>query len=131
MLQFHWINEFSNSLRNTINNMKKLYISFGKVQVYFNETKTRIFIGLQISADQLQNCVNSIDAVLKEFNQPTFYKTPKFHTSLLWCLPVQDKLTEAPQDIDNSSIMRLQEELHSVIEEINKEIHTAIENEVL
>merc|ERR1712154_506137 len=93
--------------------------------------KTRIFIGLQVSADQLQNCVDSIDVVLKEFNQPTFYKTPKFHTSLLWCLPVQDNLSEAPQDVNNSPIMRLQEELHSVIEEINKEIHTAIENEVL
>ena len=44
-LQFHWINEFTNSMRNAFHNMKKLYVSFGKIQVYFNETKTRIFIG--------------------------------------------------------------------------------------
>ena len=44
-LQLHWINEFTNSMRNAFLNMKKVYASVGKIEVYFNEAKTRIFIG--------------------------------------------------------------------------------------
>ena len=44
-LQFHWIQAFTKSLERVFLDAKRFYVGFGEVQVFFNETKTRIFIG--------------------------------------------------------------------------------------
>ena len=44
-LQFHWIQAFTNSLRKMFLPVKKFYLHFGKVQLFLNDAKTRIFIG--------------------------------------------------------------------------------------
>ena len=89
------------------------------------------WIGLQVSVDDLQEYVNCIDAILKEFNQPTFYKKPKFHTSLLWSLQIRDTQFEWSKESDNSAVIILEEELQGVMKKINKDFQAALENEVV
>ena len=86
---------------------------------------------MKIPGDDLQRYVNCIDDILKEFNQPTFYKIPKFHTSLLWCLPIRDKRYEWSKKSDNSALVQLEEELKAVIEEINRDFQSDLENDVV
>ena len=44
-LQQHWINDFTNTLRNKFQRMKISYVHFGEVQMFMNEAKTRVFVG--------------------------------------------------------------------------------------
>ena len=86
---------------------------------------------MNIPGDDLQQYVDCIDVILKDFNQPTFYKIPKFHTSLLWCLPTRDKRYQGSNKLDNSALLQLEEELKSVIEEINRDFQFDLENDVV
>ena len=45
MLQLHWINEFTSTLRNRLQRAKVSYVTFGEIVMFMNEDKTRIFIG--------------------------------------------------------------------------------------
>ena len=45
MLQLHWINEFTSTLRNRLQPAKVSYVTFGEIVMFMNEDKTRIFIG--------------------------------------------------------------------------------------
>ena len=44
-LQQHWINDFTKTLKNKFRHMKTSYVRFGEVQMFMNESKTRVFIG--------------------------------------------------------------------------------------
>ena len=80
---------------------------------------------MQTCGDQLPKCVDSVDNILKEFDQPEFYRTPKFHASILWCLPLSNE-SEENTNIQNSKHLDLETELQGFIKDINEEFRAAI-----
>ena len=82
-------------------------------------------LGLEASAEQLQEHVNLIDSILKEFGQPEFYKDPKFHASLIWCLPIIDNALSNMEISKESATINLEKQLKECIEEINRDIKAA------
>ena len=44
-LQLHWINDFTATLKEKLKRLKSSYVTFGEVQMFMNESNTRIFIG--------------------------------------------------------------------------------------
>lgn len=82
-------------------------------------------LGLEASAEQLQEHVNLIDSILKEFGQPEFYKDPKFHASLIWCLPITDNALSNVEISKESATINLEKQLKECIEEINRDIKAA------
>ena len=82
-------------------------------------------LGLEASAEQLQEHVNLIDSILKEFGQPEFYKDPKFHASLIWCLPITDNALNNLESSKESATISLEKQLKECIEEINGDIKAA------
>jgi len=127
-LQLHWINDFTTTLKDKLKGLKSSYASFGKFQMFMNESKTRIFVGLQTFADEFTKYVGIIDGVLQEFGQPIFYETPKFHTSLLWCLPISNEENRFLQNQDSLEIDSNEERFEVIIKELNKEFQVAIDN---
>ena len=85
-----------------------------------------VLVGIQISAEQLQQYVKCIDEILKEFSQPEFYQPPKFHVSLLWCLPISNAEPECYMETKKPRIIDLEKDLHDCITELNKEFKAAL-----
>ena len=113
----------------------KLSISFGPQLItaikLFNQAFLIIvqfdfftLLGLEASAEQLQEHVNLIDNILKEFGQPEFYKDPKFHVSLIWCLPITENLSGVGISKESATI-NLEKQLKECIEEINRDLKAA------
>lgn len=75
ILKHHWIDSFTESIKNRTKHIKKFMILFGSLKIYCNEERTRTFIGLQIRTgyDSLIKLVESLDECLEEFSLPTFY----------------------------------------------------------
>ena len=67
--------------------------------------------------------------MLQDFGQPIFYETPKFHTSLLWCLPFDNEENNFSINQDNNKINIIEQRFDVIIKELNKELRLAIENE--
>lgn len=130
-LQLHWINDFTATLKEKLKRLKSSYVTFGEVQMFMNESKTRIFIGLQTFADELSKYVSNIDGVLQDFGQPIFYETPKFHTSLLWCLPFDNEENNLSMHQDSNKVNITEKKLDVIIKQLNKEFRLAIDNEEL
>ena len=56
-----------------------------KFCTYFNDEKTRSFLAVDVeNSDSILKLINAIDSVLKSFNLPVYYKSPKLHFSLFW-----------------------------------------------
>ena len=87
---------------------KKSIILFVHLQTYKFQF---YFTGLQTFADELTKYVSNIDAVLQDFGQPIFYETPKFHTSLLWCLPLTNQENNCQHNEDATNIEILEKRL--------------------
>jgi len=130
-LQLHWISDFTATLKEKFKRLKSSYVTFGEVQMFMNESNTRIFIGLQTFADELSKYVSNIDGVLQDFGQPIFYQTPKFHTSLLWCLPFDYEENDLSINQDCNKVNIIEKRFDVIIKELNKEYSLAIENEEL
>jgi len=130
-LQLHWINDFTATLKEKLKRLKSSYVTFGEVQMFMNESKTRIFIGLQTFADELSKYVSNIDGVLQDLGQPIFYEIPKFHTSLLWCLPFDYEANNFSKNQDSNKVNIIEKRFDVIIKELNKEFRLAIENEEL
>lgn len=75
ILKHHWIDSFTESVKNRTKHIKKFMILFGNLKIYCNEERTRTFIGLQIRTgyDSLMKLVEVLDGCLEEFSLPTFY----------------------------------------------------------
>ena len=67
--------------------------------------------------------------MLQDFGQPIFYETPKFHTSLLWCLPFDNEENNFSINRDKNKVNIIEKRFDVVIKELNKELRLAIENE--
>nr|CAD7404140.1 unnamed protein product [Timema cristinae] len=87
VLKHHWIDSFIESVRQSITELSSFNLTFGSVQVYCNDEKTRTFIGLtvQVGQEALMACVEELDKCLAEFKLPCFYEDPSFHLSVAWC----------------------------------------------
>ena len=131
ILQLHWIQPFVSSLRTAFSGMRTFYVKFGDVQIFLNEAKTRIFIGLEVVAEQLLRAVCSIDEVLKDYNQPEFYKPPKFHVSLLWCLGRTDPEIDKTDETEKEASENFEVELCELAQELNQEFDAALKAEEL
>lgn len=85
ILKHHWIDLFTDSIKNKIRYIKKFVILFGSLNVYCNEERTRTFIGIQIRTgyNSLMTLVEILNECLVDFNLPTFYKV---------CIQVEDFL---------------------------------------
>ncbi|KAJ7312082.1 hypothetical protein JRQ81_006420 [Phrynocephalus forsythii] len=88
ILRYHWISPFVQSLKERLASFHRFICRADQVKVYTNQTKTRTFIGLEVSSghSNLLELVSEVDRVMEEFNLPTFYQNPSFHLSLAWCV---------------------------------------------
>ncbi|XP_045462546.1 U6 snRNA phosphodiesterase [Harmonia axyridis] len=88
VLKYHWIHSFINSIKDRVSHFRRFVLTFGNLQVYCNEEKTRTFIGLEVTSahDTLNSIIEELDKCLSEFQLPLFYKDPSFHISILWCV---------------------------------------------
>ena len=93
--------------------------------MFIVQFKFLTLLGLEASAEQLQEHVNLIDSILKEFGQPEFYKDPKFHASLIWCLPITDNALSNMEISKESATINFEKQLKECIEEINRDIKAA------
>ena len=66
---------------------------------------------------------------MQDFGQPIFYQTPKFHTSLLWCLPFDYEENDLSINQDCNKVNIIEKRFDVIIKELNKEYSLAIENE--
>ncbi|GAA5984960.1 hypothetical protein JCM11641_005598 [Rhodosporidiobolus odoratus] len=81
------------------------YASFGVLE---NDEKTRRFLGIEIGAGygELHALVRNLDDKLTTLRLPTYYHSPRFHTSLAWttsttstCTTSNDPLPFSPQGL--------------------------------
>ncbi|XP_054856857.1 U6 snRNA phosphodiesterase 1 [Eublepharis macularius] len=88
VLRYHWINPFVQSLKEHLSSFHRFVCRADQVKIYTNETKTRTFIGLEVSSghSQVLELVSEVDRVMEEFSLAPFYKNPSFHLSLAWCV---------------------------------------------
>ncbi|XP_070809253.1 U6 snRNA phosphodiesterase 1 isoform X5 [Pituophis catenifer annectens] len=88
VLRHHWINSFVQSLKERLASCHRFIFRADQMKVYTNETKTRTFVGLEVSSghSQMLELVSEVDEVMEEFNLMPFYKDPSFHLSLAWCV---------------------------------------------
>ncbi|BGP20052.1 hypothetical protein JCM10213_003564 [Rhodosporidiobolus nylandii] len=59
------------------------YASFGVLE---NDERTRRFLGIEVGAgyDEMHSLLRKVDEMLVSLRLPTYYETPRFHTSLAW-----------------------------------------------
>ncbi|XP_077165905.1 U6 snRNA phosphodiesterase 1 isoform X1 [Paroedura picta] len=119
VLRHHWINPFVQSLKEHLSSFQRFVCRADQVKIYTNDTKTRTFVGLEISAGHAQflELVSEVDRVMEEFNLSPFYKNPSFHLSLAWCVGNLSEKLEGPclqelQEIvdgfeDSSNLLRI------------------------
>ncbi|XP_063168781.1 U6 snRNA phosphodiesterase 1 [Candoia aspera] len=88
VLRHHWIDPFVQSLKERLASCHRFICRADQVKVYTNQTKTRTFVGLEVSSghSQILELVSEVDQVMEEFNLMPFYKDPSFHLSLAWCV---------------------------------------------
>ncbi|XP_048371721.1 U6 snRNA phosphodiesterase 1 isoform X2 [Sphaerodactylus townsendi] len=88
ILRHHWINPFVQSLKERLSSFHRFICRADQVKIYTNDTKTRTFVGLEVSSghSQFLELVSEVDRVTEEFNLAPFYKNPSFHLSLAWCV---------------------------------------------
>ena len=84
----HWIEPFTQAVKNQLEHSRTFFLSLDKLQVYSNDDRTRTFVGLEASVGvkELQKLTYTVDKCFKEYNLPSFYYPPSFHVSLGWCL---------------------------------------------
>eukprot|EP00092_Neocalanus_flemingeri_P039732 GFUD01043270.1.p1 GENE.GFUD01043270.1~~GFUD01043270.1.p1 ORF type:complete len:295 (-),score=84.71 GFUD01043270.1:26-910(-) len=87
-VRHHWIDPFTKTLKENLEQGKAFPLSLDKLQVYANDDKTRTFVGLEatVGAKELQKLTASVDYCFSEYKLPPFYYPPSFHVSLGWCL---------------------------------------------
>ncbi|GAA5929797.1 hypothetical protein JCM3775_006555 [Rhodotorula graminis] len=73
------------------------YASFGVLE---NDDKSRRFLGVEIGHgyDQLLALTHKLDAELERLRLPTYYPTPRFHTSLAWSTSTSLSSQDPPFD---------------------------------
>ena len=76
----------------------------------------------------MQEYVSCIDGILKEFNQPEFYRPPEFHVSLIWCLANIYTQPEDSLETKHRHTIDLERDLQESIEEINEKFGAALDN---
>ncbi|KAH0619437.1 hypothetical protein JD844_000051 [Phrynosoma platyrhinos] len=96
VLRYHWISPFVQSLKERLASFPKFICRADQVKVYTNQTKTRTFIGLEVSSghSKFLELVSEVDRVMEEFSLTTFYKNPSFHLSLAWCVGNHSEVLE-------------------------------------
>lgn len=60
-------------------------INCEKVSIYLNDENTRTFLAVDVENNAaILKLIEEIDSILKEFNLPGYYSSPKLHFSVLW-----------------------------------------------
>ncbi|XP_026481628.1 U6 snRNA phosphodiesterase [Ctenocephalides felis] len=113
VLRHHLIEPFVKTVKDNIKSIEKFDITFGDLQIYTNEDKTRTFVGLKVSSGvkDLLRVVEEMDKSLEDYKLPVYYEDPSFHMSILWCtgdhkeelLELLEKLNETFYKIIESS----------------------------
>ena len=87
-LRHHWIEPFTKSLKESLEQGRAFPLSLDKLQVYANDEKSRTFVGLEatVGVKELQNLTANVDHCFRDYKLPPFYYPPSFHVSLGWCL---------------------------------------------
>lgn len=105
VLKYHWIPDFVKTVQACMDNVNSFLVSFSGLKVYVNDTKTRIFIGLQVQqgASKLGFITSELDKCLMQYKLPIFYTNPSFHFSILWKVGdfSYEKLNEAVNDLSD------------------------------
>ncbi|KAL1927344.1 hypothetical protein VTP01DRAFT_3973 [Rhizomucor pusillus] len=103
-LKEHQLDNFADAVRKALPDKHSSFIvSFAQLSVLTNEEQTRSFVTAEIGAgyNELSALVECIDSVMLKFNQPVFYKPPRFHASIAWSLtplPLEQSLETVPAD---------------------------------
>jgi 2'-5' RNA ligase len=85
-VRHHWIDSFVAGLRESVTSMRPFRVDLGGFEVFVNEERTRTFLGLSATSDELPEVVARLDSALEQFGLPAFYRPASFHISLAWCL---------------------------------------------
>jgi len=87
-LRHHWIEPFTKSLKDSLEQGRAFPLSLDKLQVYANDEKSRTFVGLEatVGVKELQKMTANVDNCFRDYKLPPFYFPPSFHVSLGWCL---------------------------------------------
>uniref|UniRef100_UPI0037E845F8 U6 snRNA phosphodiesterase 1 isoform X1 n=2 Tax=Semicossyphus pulcher TaxID=241346 RepID=UPI0037E845F8 len=104
VLRHHWIQNFTQSLRDGLVHCKRFLCSARKLRIYCNAEGTRTFLGMEVYAGQAQllELVQAVDRTMTEFRLDTFYKDPSFHVSLAWCVgDVTEQMKEGIQELQS------------------------------
>lgn len=113
ILKHHWIQSFVDTITDKIKCLSSFKISFGEIEIYCNEERTRTFLGIKtLEVEDLLQLTGQLDECLDEFKLPKYYEDPSFHASILWGLGDQS-------DILNEKKSELQEIYETVVAESN------------
>ena len=119
VIKYDMIRDFTKSVRQAVANFPKQMLKFKRFQVYVNEERTRTFLGLEVSAPDLDAIVDNLDLVLEDHDLEPFYEKRSYHVSLLWALGDQEsvirtKLGKLQGIIDDSVLTELGYEVDSL-----------------
>eukprot|EP00729_Bicosta_minor_P001842 gene1842-24266_t len=84
VLRMHQIDGFVARLRHHVRNTAPFQVEFDGLQQYYNEDRSRGFLGWVCRRGRLEICslIDRVDAALAEFGLPPFYADRNMHASL-------------------------------------------------
>mmetsp|Transcript_30823 Transcript_30823/g.34370 ORF Transcript_30823/g.34370 Transcript_30823/m.34370 type:complete len:273 (+) Transcript_30823:23-841(+) len=108
-LRHHQIDPFLDKLRNVVGSifMPTFHLSFDTLEFYVNDEETRSFISANVlkGKEEITQIIAHIDSVLSTYGFQEYYKNPKPHISLGWCLGnVRPLLTKSTSQINGKPI---------------------------
>lgn len=96
ILKHHWIQSFVDTIAEKIKCLSPFKISFGEIEIYCNEERTRTFLGVKtLEVADLLELTGHLDVCLEEFKLSKYYKEPSFHMSIMWCLGDQSGILKS------------------------------------
>ncbi|GAA5906061.1 HVSL domain-containing protein [Sporobolomyces salmoneus] len=108
------------------------YSSFGMLE---NDEKTRRFLAIEIGQgyQELKDIVKKLDVELKSMRLPSYYESPRFHTSIAWTSLDQNDTSNSPpfeeqqlKELDRMFGRRLRQDelwVGELILKIGKDVH--------
>ncbi|KAJ2007333.1 poly(U)-specific 3'-to-5' RNA exonuclease [Coemansia thaxteri] len=84
-LQRHQLSEFARELESSVGGMGPIAVGFGGLSTYTNEQQTRGFVAVDVDhgEESIRRVLDRVNLVVKKFGKRRFYRSPRFHASLL------------------------------------------------
>lgn len=88
VLRRHHIDRFVESVRKALSDVEGFTFQFDGVMVLVNDENTRSFGSMTVGKgkEEFVKIIRTLDSVLAEYRQPTYYEEAIPHMSTVWCL---------------------------------------------